>query len=126
MHHIVTFVLRPLSAFTCALVTGMVCTGVFCHTASLAAGYVELSPFEHAVIEEMNRARGDPRGYSRFLEQLRPYYVGNLFRPPSGTPVSTVEGVAAVNDAIRFLRTVRPAPSVRLSRGMSLGAMAHV
>jgi uncharacterized protein YkwD len=57
---------------------------------------------------------------------MKPYYVGTLFKPPNATPVKTEEGLNALDEAIRFLRSAPSAPPLSLSRGMSLGAKQHV
>jgi len=85
-----------------------------------------LSQFEKELVHEMNIARRNPKLYVAFLEHMKPYFVGNLFKPPSVTPVVTAEGIIAVEEAIRFLHSVRPAPPLSPSRGMSLGARQHL
>jgi uncharacterized protein YkwD len=92
--------------------------------ASYSAAYV--ARLEEEIVREMNLARRDPRIYAGFLERMKPYYVGTLFKPPNATPVQTEEGISALNEAIRFLRSASSAPPLSLSRGMSLGAKQHV
>jgi uncharacterized protein YkwD len=81
---------------------------------------------EKELVYEMNLARRDPTLYAAFLEQMKPYYVGTRFEPPNATPIKTEEGLSAVNEAIRFLRSESSAPPLSLSKGMSLGARKHV
>jgi len=85
-----------------------------------------LSPLEHAVVAEINMARTAPKDYSSFLEQDKKYYDKKLLRLPGQTPILTKEGVGAVVEAIRFLRSVKPLSPLNPSKGMSLGARDHV
>lgn len=86
----------------------------------------QLSAREDTVLQELNRARTDPQAYRVVLERLRAYYRGKEVRRP-GRPVLTMrEGIAAVDEAIAFLRQARPLPALRASRGLSLGAWDHV
>lgn len=77
-----------------------------------------------AVVAEMNLARQNPALYATYLEELRPNYQGNLF--VSGhTRIRTKEGVKALDEAIRFLRSARPLQPFIFSPGMSKGAADH-
>jgi uncharacterized protein YkwD len=86
----------------------------------------DLSPLEKAVVEEVNLARTSPKSYASFLDQLKTYYKGKILNLPGETPVLTQEGVAAVTEAIRFLRSLNPIPPLDPSKGMSLGAKDHL
>ena len=78
--------------------------------------------FERAVVEEMSAARVAPRAYVRHLEALRPYFEGTLWRLPGRVPLRTEEGVAALDEAIRFLETVRPVGPLRFNAGLAHAA----
>ena len=85
-----------------------------------------LSPLENAVVHELNMARTAPKDYSSFLEQYKKYYDKKLLKLPGQTPILTNEGVGAVVEAIRFLRSAKPLPPLNPSKGMSSGARDHV
>jgi uncharacterized protein YkwD len=85
-----------------------------------------LLPLEREIIHETNLARTAPKDYASFLEQFKKYYHGKLIQLPNETPISTEEGVGALLEAIRFLRSAKPVPMLTLSKGMSLGAKDHV
>jgi uncharacterized protein YkwD len=85
-----------------------------------------LSPLENAVVHELNMARTAPKDYASFLEQYKKYYDKKLLKLPGQTPILTNEGVGAVVEAIRFLRSVKPLPPLNPSKGMSSGASDHV
>ena len=85
-----------------------------------------LSLLEREVIHEINLARTAPKDYASFLEQFKKYYHEKLIQLPNETPILTKEGVGALMEAIRFLRSAKPVPLLALSKGMSLGAKDHV
>jgi uncharacterized protein YkwD len=85
-----------------------------------------LSPSEKAVLHEINLARIAPKDYASFLEQFKKYYREKLIELPNETPIITKEGVGALMEATRFLRSTKPAPPLTLSKGMSWGAKDHV
>ena len=79
-----------------------------------------------AVVREMNLARQHPEVYAQLLEARRDHYRGNLFVRPGGIPLRTKEGLAGLNEAIRFLRRARAVGALNLSTGISLAAADHV
>src|SRR3982751_6563340 len=78
-----------------------------------------------AVIRELNLARQNPALYATFVQELRSRMDGNLLVLPGHTRIRTKEGTAAIDEAIRFLRTAQPLPPLTLSRGMSRAAADH-
>ncbi len=78
------------------------------------------------ILRELNLARQNPSQYAAFLEQLRPLYKGKYMAKPGRVMLVTKEGVRALNEAIRFLKTAGPVPALRLSKGMSRAALDHV
>jgi uncharacterized protein YkwD len=85
-----------------------------------------LSPLEKAVVLEINMARTNPKGYASFLEKWKQYYDGKLLRLPGEKTLVTKEGVIAVNEAIRSIRSTHPVLPLSPSKGMSLAAKDHV
>ena len=85
-----------------------------------------LSKVEQEILEEMNLARQYPAAYARHLENLRNYYEDDLLKAPGKTPVRTLEGTKAVDEAIRFLKTTKPVRKLRASEGLSQAARDHV
>jgi uncharacterized protein YkwD len=85
-----------------------------------------LSPLENAMVYEINMARTTPKDYASLLEQWKKYYDKKILRLPGETPILTKEGVKAVMEAIRFLRSIQPRSPLIPSRGMSSGAKDHV
>ena len=85
-----------------------------------------LSPLEHAVVSEINKARTAPKDYASLLEEYKKYYDKKLLKLPGETPILTKEGGRAVVEAIRYLRSIKPLPPLNPSKGMSSGARDHV
>jgi uncharacterized protein YkwD len=84
-----------------------------------------LNPLESEIIGEINLARSQPQVYAKFLEETKKYYSGNQLRYPGRPSETTVEGLAAIDEAIRFLRAQSPLPSLSVFKGMSLAARDH-
>jgi len=85
-----------------------------------------LSPVEQEVLDELNLVRTNPKRYAEFLSEMRPYFNGNRLERPEEVILITQEGVVAVDEAIRFLRSTKPVSALKSSRGMSLAAEVHV
>ncbi len=85
-----------------------------------------LSPLEKAIVYEINAARTKPRAYASFLEEWKQHYDGKLLKVPGERAIMTEEGVTALNEATRFIRSMNPLPPLSPSKGMSRGARDHV
>ncbi len=96
----------------------------FVFAENTADGY--LSPVEREVFSELNLVRSDPQGYAEYLVEWRQYFRGNQLHRPGEIILITHEGAAAFDEAIEFLRASKPLPALKLSRGLSLAAKAHV
>ena len=81
-----------------------------------------VTELERAVLDEMNLARTNPSQYASYLEVWRKYYKGKTFSQPGTAPVDTIEGIGALDEAIKYLRSASPLPPLQLSKGMCLGA----
>lgn len=92
-------------------------------TTSSSAAY--LSPIEAEVIKEINLARTEPQKYAAYLEEMRARYSGKEYRVANAPARVTVEGLAALDDAIAYLRKVKPLPPINSSHGMTRGARDH-
>ena len=85
-----------------------------------------LSSLEAEVIQEINLARANPGQYATYLEETRKFYNGKTYLPPSReNPLITFDGVAAVDEAIKFLRASNPLGPLQPSLGLTFGAKDH-
>jgi uncharacterized protein YkwD len=81
-----------------------------------------ISVREQAAIDEINLARANPAAYIKFLEDFKQYYRGREIHYPDGSVLVTNEGVATLDEAIAFMRSLKPSPPLELRAGMVLGA----
>ncbi len=84
-----------------------------------------LSKLEDEVLAEINLARANPTDYARYLEDLRRKYKGKELKFSDGDVLITNEGVAAVDEAIKFLRSAKPAGPLVVRKGMVSAARDH-
>jgi uncharacterized protein YkwD len=86
-----------------------------------------LSTIERDIVEELNAVRSRPNDYATFLEGYRRFYKGRVYQPTGKAPITTKEGVRALDNAITALRTVRGTlPKLEFSMGLSRAARDHV
>ncbi len=114
---------KPNLAVVFALACLLAMSGIACAD-NTADAY--LSSVEQEVLDELNLARTNPKRYAEFLAEMRPYFNGNHLERPGQITLLTQEGVAAVDEAISFLRSTEPLSALRFSKGLSLAAKAHV
>ena len=81
---------------------------------------------EEAILDEINLARSNPSRYVHYLEDFKRYYHGNELRLPDGQSLTTHEGVKALDEAVNFLRSLRPLSPLEFRTGMVLGARDHL
>jgi uncharacterized protein YkwD len=85
-----------------------------------------MSPLEREILDEMNLARTEPQRYAAFVEQYKTYYKGNqLTMLGRSKAIVTFDGIAAVDEAVAFLKAAKPLPPLEINRGMCLAAKDH-
>lgn len=85
-----------------------------------------LTDSERDLLNEINQARANPQLYATYLEKLKPQFSGKQYTPVGKAPLTTEEGWNAVDEAIKFLKALKPLPPLAASNGLSLAAMTHV
>ncbi|MGQ0763077.1 MAG: CAP domain-containing protein [Acidobacteriota bacterium] len=85
-----------------------------------------LTDSERDLLNEINQARANPQLYATYLEKLKPQFTGKQYTPAGKDPLTTEEGWNAVDEAIRFLKALKPLPPLIASNGLSLAALTHV
>jgi uncharacterized protein YkwD len=85
-----------------------------------------LSKREQELLAEINLARSQPAQYRGYLVDFRQRYNGKELRFRDGPLLITNEGVAALDEALSFLSSVKPLPPLETRRGLVLAAKAHL
>lgn len=80
------------------------------------------STLELGVVEEMNAARGEPQKYVGFLDEYRRATRGDIVSLPGRIPLKTVEGAAAIEEAIGDLKLVADLGVFEISEKLSAAA----
>lgn len=81
---------------------------------------------ETDLLSEINSLRTKPAAYVQYLEAMLPHFNGKLYEEPGQTPLLTNEGAAAVQEAIVFLKAMKPVNPLVWSKGLSRAALDHV
>ncbi len=81
-----------------------------------------LSKLEQEVVAELNLARTQPKAYAIFLADYAKHYNGKDVRFTGEVTMTTYEGVAAVNEAIKFLNVQKPLQKLSVDKGLCLSA----
>ena len=74
------------------------------------------------LLDELNAFRANPRAYAATVARFRPFYDGLDFHAPRGgaaVPRATIEGVAALDELLGWLKTATPAPAIKLAPGLA-------
>src|SRR5882762_6076594 len=84
------------------------------------------SPQEREILAEINLARTNPAQYLHYLEDFKAAYRGKEIKYSDGSTLVTNEGISALEEAITFVRSLKPLPPLELRKGLILGAKDHV
>lgn len=85
-----------------------------------------LSKPEQELLAEVNLARSNPLQYSRYVADFKRQYTGNQVRFSDGSVLVTNEGVAAVDEAIEFLRLAKAEAPLDMRAGLVMAARDHL
>ncbi len=85
-----------------------------------------LTKQEQDLLNEINLARANPTAYIKHLEEYRSYYKETSVKFPDGSSLTTNEGVVALNEAIDFLRMLKPLPPLVIKKGLVSAAKLHL
>lgn len=94
--------------------------------AAAAAPSSAAHPKPADLLAEINFARANPSKYITYLEAMKKQFSGNTWQRPGRPGLTTNEGTAAIDDAIRFLKAAKPLPPLHMSSGMSKAANDQV
>jgi uncharacterized protein YkwD len=115
-----------LIALVTAFATFTAFQSTYSQTNKSSGSGAALTDSERDLLNEINQARANPQLYASYLEKLKPQFSGKQYTPVGKDPLTTEEGWNAVDEAIRFLKSLKPLPPLMASDGLSLAALTHV
>jgi hypothetical protein len=78
------------------------------------------------LVAEHNAIRTNPKSYIPILEKYISYFKGDtIYKPGHTTGIMTDEGKSAYQEAIKFLKTVKPLGELELSDDLSKASQDH-
>lgn len=77
-----------------------------------------LSNVSGAVLDEINTARQKPQQFIAYLEEYRGRFSGSNVKGSDGITLRTIEGVAVIDEAIAFLRSLTPVEPLKITEGL--------
>ncbi len=87
---------------------------------------VPTASLETEILAQINRARENPSDYADWLEAQKQYYDGIMLRLPEEKPVRTNKGLAALEEAIDFVRQQVPLTPLAYSEAMAIAAQEQL
>jgi Cysteine-rich secretory protein family len=87
---------------------------------------LEVNALEQEIFNEINLLRADPASFIKYLEAQKITFEGNNFVNSKGSVFTTIEGIAAVNEAINFLKKQKPMGLLSFSDGLNRAANQHL
>lgn len=85
----------------------------------IPARELSLYTFEQSILNEMNAIRANPKSYVPYVEDYKKMFNGSIIHYPNGTLIQTNEGLAAVDEAIEFLKTAPSEPPLKFVVGLA-------
>jgi uncharacterized protein YkwD len=77
------------------------------------------SSLKQEIIKEINRSRTDPAGYANWLESMKQYFDGSNYTLPGENSVRSNKGLEALDEAIVFLKTLKPLEALNISEELN-------
>lgn len=87
---------------------------------------VSSADIQQAILKEVNEARANPQSFVPYLENYRKLFKGNMAYYADGKMVTTIEGMAVIDEAIAYLKKLSTLPPYAMSKGLSTAATAQV
>lgn len=83
-------------------------------------------PSAQDILSEVNLLRTQPQQYADIIAAERTYYHDSYMQKPGEPRIRLKEGVAALDEAVEFLRRQQPRGPLQISTGLCLGSNDHV
>ena len=87
---------------------------------------IDYNEIEEEIFNCHNECRNNPFSYIIKLKELTNYYKDKLYHHPCENPILTYEGVDAIEEAIQYLKIVKPLYPLTYSEEISKACRDHI
>ena len=88
-------------------------------------GDIDFDQLTTDIIKEINKVRADPYEYAEVVEKDKSYFKENILYRPYEDPLRTIEGEAAHDEAIEFLRSQEALEELEKNKLLSKACADH-
>ena len=87
---------------------------------------IDYDDIEKQLFNLHNDLRENPQNYIQKLKENLKFFRQKIYHPPGEDPIQTYEGTDAIDDAIQFLKTLKPVERLEYNDGIAQACKDHV
>ena len=87
---------------------------------------IDYNEIEEDIFKAHNDCRNNPFNYITKIKEISNYFKDKIYHHPNEDPIMTYEGVDSLEDAMQFLKILKPLPSLKYSEEISKACRDHV
>ena len=87
---------------------------------------IDYNEIEEDIFNAHNECRNNPFNYIIKLKEISSYFNDKVYHHPNEDPITTYEGTDAIEDAMQYLKSLKPYPSLKYSEEISQACRDHI
>ena len=87
---------------------------------------IDYNEIEEDIFKAHNECRNNPFNYIIKIKDLSNYFKDKVYHHPNEDPILTYEGADSLEDAIQYLKILKPLPPLKYSEEISKVCREHV
>ena len=87
---------------------------------------IDYKEIEEDIFNAHNEFRNNPFNYIIKLKEITNYFNDKIYHHPNEDPITTYEGTEAIDEAIQFLKSLKPLPPLKYSEEISKACRDHI